>query len=340
MKNHDHNKIRSVLTALACCILLAIALPSCSGEEPDPPVEVYFSSTSERLAYFTSNPDNTFDDDIFSVGTIRYAGNVNQGTITAALTGGGNELLEKYNSIRETQYLLLPENNYELLTPTLTIENGKKISEEGLFLIKNVEELETEQIYLLPITIRSLNAANNVKLHELKRTSWWLVYSTFIRPLVRLDKQYATVTAHSSTHPGVNIVDNAINGDYADRWHTNAPNYPHYITVNLGETVNIARFGVWPSVYDRGGVDTGSPVDPRFPTRVKFEVSMDGTAWTDLGEFDCEGTGGVDASERVFDVTPTQAQYFRFTGLSSTNTLEISGGNNMVIGEIDVYYRD
>ncbi|MDR1666920.1 MAG: DUF1735 domain-containing protein [Bacteroidales bacterium] len=176
-------KTRSFLFTLAwAAVLPAISLPSCSEDKPEAPAEVYFSSTAVRTILMTCNSDNTFNDSTCSVGTIRYAGNVNRGTVIATLAGGGDDLLEKYNTLRKSQCLLLPKNNYELLTPSLTIENGRKISEEGRFTLKNIAALDTAQTYLLPVTILSLDATADVTLHELKRTSWWVISSTLTRP--------------------------------------------------------------------------------------------------------------------------------------------------------------
>jgi hypothetical protein len=147
-------------------------LPSCSDEESEAePVKVYFSSTAVRTVMLFSKNDTAF-----SFGSIRYDWDkVNQGEITAMLAGGGNEFLEKYNAARNTQHELLPENNYSLNHTSLVIENGKKISEEGMFTVKNIEQLDTSKTYLLPVTIQSLSATANVIPHDLKKTSWWVL---------------------------------------------------------------------------------------------------------------------------------------------------------------------
>ncbi|MDR1666143.1 MAG: discoidin domain-containing protein [Bacteroidales bacterium] len=150
---------------------------------------------------------------------------------------------------------------------------------------------------------------------------------------MRLDKKNASLTGYSSqvNSDPPNIAANAIDGSYTNRWHSDNQPYPHWITVNLGVGITVSRFGVWPSTVDR----PAGQVDPRFPTRVKFEVSMNGVSWTSLGEYDC--VAGTTPGERIFDVTPTQARHVRFTGVSTTNTIE--GANYMVIAELDVYCR-
>jgi hypothetical protein len=150
---------------------------------------------------------------------------------------------------------------------------------------------------------------------------------------IRLDKRSASVTAYSSqvNTDAANVVGNAIDGNYTNRWHSANEAYPHYITVDLGVEITASRFGVWPSIVDR----PSGRVDPRFPTRVKFEVSTDGSIWTGLGEYDC--VAGTEPGERIFDVTPITARHVRFTGVSTTNTVD--GANYMVIAELDVYCR-
>jgi hypothetical protein len=145
-----------------------------------------------------------------------------------------------------------------------------------------------------------------------------------------LDKNTWTILDYSSqvNTAAENVVQNAINGSYTDRWHSADSAYPHFITLDLGNTATIIRFAVCPSTYD---LAAGVAIDSRFPTRVRFEVSLDNEEWTDLGEYDCDN--GNTPGARYFDVTPVPARYYRFTGLQTTS------GNYMVIGELDIYCK-
>jgi hypothetical protein len=148
-----------------------------------------------------------------------------------------------------------------------------------------------------------------------------------------LDKTSWSILAYSSqvNAAAANWAPNAIDGDYTNRWHSANVAYPHFMTIDFGDgvVVTVTRLEVWPTT---NSMPAGT-VDARFPTRVKFEVSMDNVVWTDLGEYDCNNVNTV-LGPRIFNVTPTAARYYRFTGLAST-----PGNNYMVIGELDVYCK-
>jgi hypothetical protein len=127
---------------------------------------------------------------------------------------------------------------------------------------------------------------------------------------------------------GVNAAANAINGKYGDRWHTWV-DYPHFMTIDFGVEVTVTRFDVWPTTYAMAA----NTIDDRFPIKVKFEVSLDNVSWTNLGEFDCNNQATI-LGARVFNVTPTPARYYKFTGIEST-----PGNPLMVIDEFDVYCK-
>jgi hypothetical protein len=101
---------------------------------------------------------------------------------------------------------------------------------------------------------------------------WSLSETPFLN---NISKAGWSIAAHSSDHGGVNVPTNAIDGNTKNRWHSQDDPRPHFITVNLGREVNIARFGIWPSVYDMGGL-----ADARMPHKIRFEVSMDNATWT------------------------------------------------------------
>ncbi len=158
-------------------------------------------------------------------------------------------------------------------------------------------------------------------------------YSDFIEneQYFTLEKKGWSIAAFSSqvNTTDANVVGNVIDGNSTTtRWHSANVAYPHWVTIDFGGEVSVAKFGVWASTVD---VTAAPGFDVRLPGRVRFEVSTDNTNWTNLGEFPFEVK-----NEQFFEVTPTRARYYRFTGLGrgSSNT-----GNYMVIGELDVYCK-
>lgn len=144
---------------------------------------------------------------------------------------------------------------------------------------------------------------------------------------VSLDKNTWTMLSFSSqvNASSENRAQNVINDIYTDRWHSAANGYPGWIVIDFGGEVDVKAFGVTPSVYDIGSKD----VDVRFPTTVRFEVSMDNVNWTSLGDFTSINTR---PGEQIFDTDTYKARYYRFTGVKSD-----AGVDYMVIGELDAY---
>lgn len=145
---------------------------------------------------------------------------------------------------------------------------------------------------------------------------------------IKMDKSGWSIVDLSSAHDdGANSAKNIMDGTDATRWHTKADGrgYPHHVTVGLGKEVTISQFAVWGTTVEQ----SAGTIDSRLPTTIRLEVSMDNVVWTDLGEFSLnnEKTGA-----QYIEVPPTQASYFRFTGLKGKD-------NNMVVGEIDVYVK-
>lgn len=154
-------------------------------------------------------------------------------------------------------------------------------------------------------------------------------FYTDYSPLSRvyLDKSSWVIDSYSSQVNGgkENVAANAVNGKYDDRWHSAENGYPEWMIIDFGAETDVRGFGVTPSVYDVGS----KAVDERFPTTVRFEVSSDKTNWTSLGDFPSTNRF---PGEQMFEVAPTKARYYRFTGVSSAE-----GIRYMVLSELDAY---
>jgi hypothetical protein len=106
----------------------------------------------------------------------------------------------------------------------------------------------------------------------------------------------------------------------------------------LGKEVPVVSFTLVPSIKYTNG-----RADPRAPTKVRFEVSTDNEAWTNIGEYNYDN--GLYYYERIFDVEPVNARYVRFTGVECTEAPSyntgIGGANTvkMVLAELDVNFQ-
>lgn len=167
----------------------------------------------------------------------------------------------------------------------------------------------------------------------------WL--DTIIPPIVpetslMIDKRLGGVIAFS-TQNGGNVASNFYNGNQADMWLTNN-NYPEFATIDLGREVPVSGFGVWPSYQQTNG-----RADPRAPTTIKLEVSIDNTDWTTLAEFSYDNS--MYYYERLFQVPVTNARFVRFTGVECTQAPVFSGGIGgagtklMNLAELDIFFN-
>lgn len=129
----------------------------------------------------------------------------------------------------------------------------------------------------------------------------------------------------NSEHDNIdNAVVHMIDRTEGTRWHTHAggSSYPHHVTIDMGAIKKISQFGVWRTTFQNPGGDN------RGPDRIKFLVSNDNIAWTDLGEFNFNRHL---SGEQIFTIpSKPEARYFRFVGISGPH-------NYMVLGEISAY---
>ncbi|MEQ9287343.1 MAG: alpha-L-fucosidase [Cyclobacteriaceae bacterium] len=120
-----------------------------------------------------------------------------------------------------------------------------------------------------------------------------------------------TVKSVSSSHKGYEG-EKAIDGNPNTMWHTpwseNAPDHPHTIEIDLGETLELKGFSYTPRTSGLGGVCK----------KYKFEMSADGATWeTKSGEFGNIKNNPV--KQEVFLKNTFKAKYIRFTSLSNVN---------------------
>lgn len=72
-----------------------------------------------------------------------------------------DNLVSAYNKANDTEYNILPAENYSFTNKTVTIENGESVSGDSIKIeLLNVGSLTTEGGYLLPVTISSIEGNN------------------------------------------------------------------------------------------------------------------------------------------------------------------------------------
>lgn len=145
----------------------------------------------------------------------------------------------------------------------------------------------------------------------------------------KMDKSNWTVHNFSSEEPAegewsdydyCGKVEAVFDGHLDSFWHTawaeSSPEYPHYFSINIGETKEVRSFELF---RRQGKTDCA--------TKIQLLVSDDGENWTDLGTFDFDNT--TEAGQ-LFEVEPTQANYIKCVALEGPY-------NYTHLAEIDIY---
>ena len=151
-----------------------------------------------------------------------------------------------------------------------------------------------------------------------------------------IDKTLGRVIGFS-TQNGGHVATNFYNGNNGDMWMT-SNNYPEFATIDLGREVPVSGFSIWPSYQQTSG-----RADPRAPTSIKFEVSIDNTVWTTIAETTYDNS--LYYFNRSFEVPVTNGRYVRFTGVECTESpvfgAGIGGPGNRImnLAELDVFFN-
>ena len=114
-----------------------------------------------------------------------------------------------------------------------------------------------------------------------------------------------------------------IDGDFATYWHTQyspaSPNYPHYLVVDMKSAHEVKAI----AVARRNN-------NNNMATRMKLEVSTDGTTWTSAGEFAPDNS--INGLQMFSLSNPSTGRYFKLTALTSGTS-----NNYMCLSEINIY---
>lgn len=115
--------------------------------------------------------------------------------------------------------------------------------------------------------------------------------------------------------------EHAIDDNLDTYWHTeyspNQPGYPHWMIINLNETVTIKKV----AVARRSGND-------KIATKMRIEVSSDGENWTTAGEF--APNTGINSLQLFTLANELTGSYVRVTGLTGA-------AHYMCLAEINLF---
>jgi F5/8 type C domain. len=200
--------------------------------------------------------------------------------------------------------LLLPVSSWLFYKPMTKIAAGASLSDSAQLNIGLQTKLIEYSTYVLPVVIQSVDG--NTEDIAARRTIY-LVFKTG-KPLV-INRTGFTIAGSSSTQ-GTFVPANLIdNNDLTTYWASNITlTMPQWVAINFNR--NVLFTGVnytMPTLLKY-------PTLGGYPTSIKIETSMDGTAWTDRGTY----AGNVNPATGIGTLATGEitARYLRFTSLA------------------------
>jgi hypothetical protein len=260
-------------------------------------------------------------DTTISLGTIRYGGiTVPFSTEIVAEIGADLSLVQEYNMANDADYAAMPQECYSLDRTSLAIAAGKFASEPFSLTVTNTDKLESNKTYLLPITVKTSNAPEEMPLNEEYKTVYVVIDSRIVHYDATLDKSKWQVTATSVWAAGYEA-NKMLDGNRSTYWHSSLVGMPQGFVIDMKGPKRISGF------YFVHRQETNQTSTPK---AVRFEVSFDAEGWTTVYE-----TSAFDQSKMRVEVPlgkTVGARYFRFT-CSET----VSNGSYTYVAEIGAW---
>lgn len=213
--------------------------------------------------------------------------------------------VEVYNSKEGTSYKIMPEGSYSFPSE-VTITAGKYVSDNISLSIDAKGKIESNDIYILPISIKTVEGANADNSHQ---TIYFLLTGSMdASDMVFLDRtnwKVVEVSSEELVGEGANNgnAKHAFDGDGETFWHTqwegDEPEPPHHIVVDMGEEIELNGFSY---LSRNNGAD--------WPKECTIQVSKDGIIWEDAAIFtDLPAAGATEF--RSFFPKVKEGRYFK-----------------------------
>jgi hypothetical protein len=195
--------------------------------------------------------------------------------------------------------VLLPYTNYLFYTSQATIPAGSTLSEPIQINLVSQTTLRPETIYVLPIVLKNVDGqVNAVAPNEVL----YLVVKSGQTPNIsKLDWKIVTYSSQLSATTSPNFL--LDNDDQTTYWWSGLQPMPQWVIFDFNSEITFqsVTYRTPTSNYTSGG----------YPTKVKIEVSSNGTTWTDKGTYN----GVTTPITWEQNIGQTTARYMRFTVL-------------------------
>lgn len=237
------------------------------------------------------------------------------------------DLVDTYNNLNETNYLILPAESYHLNKSSAVIPAGE-VSTVPLYIEINPQaKLEAFKTYLLPVSIRDTDSKYLIN-NDLK-TTYFLVQTILeFDNFPKYDRSEWTIWGLSTEEPnespsngglGISTFDGNIDTFWHSKWVGGIVGPPHWIAIDMRESKTVHGL----SILNRQKDQVGKPKD------IIIALSNDGTDWIEVYETQLEN---VKTEQKFFVNDMRNARYFRITILSSYGDVRYAH-----IAEINVF---
>ncbi|TDN97088.1 BT_3987 domain-containing protein [Sunxiuqinia elliptica] len=246
--------------------------------------------------------------------------------------------LTKYNDANNTNYLLLPENSYQLFPNEHFLNVGQKSKDLNISIVRknllNKPDLYLFGEYILPLRIKEVSEHTiaqqgaTILLHiscsayELSRTTWEIIEWN---SCICEEPKYIDLNRTPEK-----LLDNDISTFWGSKWDVPKP-MPYYFVIDMKASKNIVKIGLRkPDNIYRGNQKKGY-----------FEISDDLNTWKKIGDWQITNNG---ARSHVFEVTPSHGRYLRFIITEAfsyaNNNVGPTSGAQMDLSELYVWGVD
>ncbi len=309
-------------------LLAGILITGCEKNDSVPSV---YMPEAKDMVISTFNITDTLSYSAMLVGADYPTASVtNENNITVTFKIDNN-LISSANQSLGTNYRELSANSYEFQSSG-TISIGETGTPALKLIIKNGEELEAFNSYLIPISIDQVSGA---QVSEFQKTTYFVATrSPSLEELETFDRTNWSIVGFSTEEPAegggnglaIDVLDDDLGTYWHSQWSGGEPEPPHYITIDMGEPQTVHGISIIDRYFEGDWATSGHGQ----PKAIKVSVSTDGTNWVDNGTFQVPLPPVDDPQSEIRFFLPAfqTARYLKITVTSawetnSTNIAEI-----------------
>ena len=312
------NKVIPAFIIAVCGIFTIFAGCKDKVNLPDQPLSAYVQvympqAVNGPVAYHYSTADTAEPTIIYGADYGGYGYPDQDVTLTFDVS---QAVADSFNTVNNTNYLLLPAKSYTLSQTTAVIKKGALATEPLKVTVHTTGEnapSDISQTYILPIRLKTASLSINPTLQ-----TYYCLIDIIPAFFDRSDWKVVDFSSQEAVGEGA---DNgravfALDGNTNTYWHTQwkdgRPGPPHYITIDMGVSKRI----LGSALVDRQNVNSGRPEN------VQYFVSENGTDWQTTYTGTLANTGD---QQKVFFDKPVQGRYVKF----QVNTIYSSDITNL-----------